>query len=203
MFTRTSHLRLAGGGRADAKINLSSLFSVALLVLLSACPLAWAQDSAVSKEYQLKAALLYSFTKYVDWPPERFSNPDSPIVIGILGKNPFGDELEKIVEGRKVNGHGFLVTPVYSSKQISTVHVLFVAAGEEPRVVGDSMDLIQAPGVLTVGETEQFTVLGGVITFVTVGDKVHFEVNRDAAERGGVNLTPQLLKLSSHGRKKI
>jgi len=111
--------------------------------------------------------------------------------------------LEKVVEGRKLNGRAFLVKPIYSSKDISSVHVLFVSAGEEPRVVGDSMDLIQAPGVLTVGETEQFTVLGGIITFVTAGDKVHFEVSRESAQRGGVNVSPQLIKLSSHGRKKI
>lgn len=203
MFLRTPTLRFPGGGQAGCPVNSSRLLGFVLLCLICTASLAWGEDSSISKEYQLKAALIYSFTKYIDWPPSRFASPDSPLVIGVIGQNPFGDELEKIVEGRRVNGRGFIVKPIYSSKEIASVHVLFVPAGEEPRVVGDSMDLIQAPGVLTVGETEQFTVLGGIITFVTAGDKVHFEVNRESANRGGVSIGQQLLKLSSHGQKKI
>lgn len=203
MFLRTPTLRLGGGGQAGSPVTSRRLLGLILVCAVCAVPLAWAQDSTGSREYQLKAALIYSFTKYIDWPPSRFASPDSPVVIGIIGQNPFGDELERVVEGRKVNGRGFLIKPIYSAKEIASVHVLFVPAGEEPRVVGNTMDLIQAPGVLTVGETDQFTVLGGIITFVTVEDKVHFEVSRDSAERGGVRIGQQLLKLSSHGRKKI
>src|ERR1700694_2609549 len=74
---------------------------VALLgLLVFAGPAVCDADASVSKEYLLKAAFLYNFTKFVEWPPERFANEPSPIVIGVLGRNPFGEELEKIVQGR-------------------------------------------------------------------------------------------------------
>lgn len=184
-------------GRRFLLVLLGVVFSSALVAAEE--PAA----DAVSKEYKLKAALLYTFAKYVQWPSKRFISPDSPLVIGVVGKNPFGDELDKVVKGRKVDGHPVVVKAIAKRAEIPAVHVLFVGAGAEPIVVGDTMDIIQAPGVLTVGETEQFTALGGVITFVTVNDKVNFEVSRPDADRGGLKLTDELLKVSTHGRKKI
>jgi len=205
----TNQTLLSSSGRKSRSWALALLKRPLWFVLLGAlfsAHLARSEETAaagVPKEYKLKAAMLYTFTKYVNWSPKRFPAPDSPIIIGVVGKNPFGDELDKAVAGRKVNGRPVVVKMVSTREEIPSVHLLFVGAGAEPIVVGDTMDLIQAPGILTVGETEQFTLLGGVITFVTVGDKVNFEVSRAAADRGGLKLMDELLKLSSHGKKKI
>src|SRR5262245_37705272 len=90
-------------------------------------------QSPVSKEYQIKAAFLYNFTKFVEWPQERFAGENAPFVIGVLGRNPFGDELEKIVHDRKVNGRTIVIRDFASATEASaasrSLHVLFVAAG--------------------------------------------------------------------------
>lgn len=206
MLTLSLLFRFSGEARIPSSKAVKRHLLFLLLGVACCCNPMWAQEPSaetISKEYKLKAALLYTFAKYVEWPAKRFAAADSPIVIGVVGKNPFGEELDKVVKGRKVNGHPVAVRAVTTPAEIPAVHVLFVAAGAEPIVVGDTMDLIQAPGVLTVGETEQFTLLGGVITFVTVGDKVNFEVSRPAADRGRLKLTEELLKVSTHGRKKI
>jgi len=161
-----------------------------------------ADDSPVSKEYQVKAAFLYSFTKFIEWPPNRFDTPDSPIVIGIFGKNPFGQEFAKLIEKRKVNGRSFVVKLIYSAPEIASVHLLFVPNGEEIRLVEKTLDLIDSPGTLTVGESDQFSALGGGITFVAEEDKVRFRINREATERAGIKVSAQLLKLAVAPKKK-
>src|SRR5688572_15831298 len=115
---------------------------------------------AVSREYQLKAAFLYNFIKFVEWTPDRFDSPNGPIVIGVLGANPFGDQLERAVRDRKVGNRAIHVRQIQSISDARSVELLFVAVGQEPRL-GDNLQDIQNAGVLTVGESSQFASLGG------------------------------------------
>lgn len=158
-------------------------------------------DSPVSKEYQIKAAFLYNFTKFVEWPPQRFETTASPIRIGVLGTNPFGDELELIVRGRKINGRELKIKILESTNEATTVDLLFVTAGEEKRIT-DDMAKIQSAGVLTVGESKQFGELGGIIIFTKVAGKIRFEINQDSAEQAGLKISAQLLKLADGVHKK-
>ena len=153
-------------------------------------------ERVVSKEYQLKAAYLYNFTKFVEWPEQRFRDPASPIVIGVLGRNPFGDELNNIVRDRTVNGHTILVILITTPDDLRAVHLLFVPAGEEPRPEFAAA-LAQRPGVLTAGESGTFLAGGGVITFTQADDKLRFTINLESAERAGLKLSAQLLKLAT------
>lgn len=167
------------------------------LLLLAALLLFTGKGSAeVSKEYQIKAAYLYNFTKFVEWSPQHFKSADSPILIGILRKNPFGDELAKIVQDRKVNGREIRIIILNSIKDANTVQVLFIGQGEEKNFSRDLL-LLQKSGVLTVGETRKFTELGGMITFAVIADKVRFEINQGTAEESGIRISSQLLKLAS------
>jgi hypothetical protein len=166
--------------------------------LLAAC--AWGAEP-VSKEYQLKAAFLYNFTKFVDWPPNRFATTNEPFVIGVLGSNPFGAELAKAVQGRTHNGHAFVVTNLTEISAATNVHLLFVPKGQEPALTGQP-GATQAAAVLTVGESEAFTAAGGIITFTTEADKIRFEVNLSAAEQGGVKISSKLLQLAKVVRPK-
>lgn len=159
---------------------------------------ATAVESKVKKEDKIKAAFLYNFTKFVEWPATRFTGETTPIVIGVLGRNPFGEELEKIVEGRVVNGRPILVKLVNTAEEISTVHLLFVPADEESRLPGAAWRDIP---VIVVGESAGFAALGGTIRFVQADDKVRFEINIAAAERCGVKISAQLQKLATAVRR--
>lgn len=171
----------------------SLVFAVAILVALPG-----RSAEPVTKEYQLKAAFLYNFTKFVDWPTNRLGNQNDPIRIGVLGTNPFGEELAKAVEGRTQNGHPFLVTNLTAATEAAAVHLLFVPRGQEA-----ALEVVAADaGLLTVGESEAFAQQGGVITFTMEAEKIRFEINLDAAEKGGLKISSRLLQLAKVVRHK-
>lgn len=151
-----------------------------------------AAEEAVSKEYQLKAAFLFNFAKYVEWPARSFENGDSPIVIGVLRKNPFGGELEKAVYGRKINGRRIVVVLVASAVAARKMHLLFVGGGQDA-----TLDELKGGAVLTVGESETFAKRGGMITFIQIDDSLRFAINRDSAQQTGLKISSQLQKLAA------
>ncbi len=155
---------------------------------------------AIAKEHQLKAAFLYNFTKFVDWPPQRFAKPEAPIVIAVLGRNPFDDTVQELALDRKVNGRAvkFLRTEVPA--QALGAHLVFIAAGEEPRFA-DAIATLHAGGVLTVGESEHFAAAGGAITFVMEDNKVRFVINLAATQTAQVRVSAQLQKLATRVEK--
>jgi hypothetical protein len=158
-------------------------------------------DSTSAKEYQVKAAFLYNFTKFVEWPPKRFPASDSPIVIGVLGKNPFGTELENAIKDRKVNGRSFAFKTIVAPEEAKAVHLLFIPASEDHRV-REILKQLEEANVLTVGESAAFANAGGMINFLVEGDKARFEINIDAAEQAGLNISAQLQKLAKVVRRK-
>lgn len=182
-----------------------SLFSraaplrAAFAVIAALAGWAAAAQTPVSKEYQIKAAFIYNFTKFIEWPAGCFDEA-TPIVVVVLGKNPFGDELEKIVRGRTVNGHPLVVRYISdldgSQPAPGRFHVLFVAPGREGR-----LKLAAGSGILTIGESDAFAAAGGIITFTVAEDRAHFEINLQAAEASGLKLSAQLLKLASAVRR--
>lgn len=153
-----------------------------------------AEATAISREYQIKAAFLFNFTKFVEWPPKTFPDESSPIVIGVLGRNPFGGELDKIANGRTVNGRAVQVRLISTASEVFGVQVLFVPAGEESRLRASAWR--NAP-VVVVGESNSFAALGGLITFTREADKVRFSINLESADRAGLKISAQLLKLAA------
>jgi hypothetical protein len=149
----------------------------------------------VSREYQLKAAFLYNFAKFVEWPAARFEGADAPIVIGVMVDNPFEDELEKAINGRQAGGRSLVVRRVTSGEEARGVHLLFVPAAQEARFAEWTESLAGA-AVLTVGESGEFSGRGGVIAFVREADKVRFAVNLEAADAHRLKISAQLLKLA-------
>lgn len=166
---------------------------LALAAAVALPTLARAQNA---KEYQVKAAFLYNFTKFVEWAPERFADRARPIVIGLVGPNPFGNELTKIVAGRKANGRDIVVKQLASAAEAGAVHVVFVGAGEDA-AMRSALAALRAAGVLTVSESPHFKAIGGMITFVRESDKVRFEINQHASEQAGLKISAQLLKLAT------
>jgi len=195
---------MPGAGERCATFALIGRWCMLLLLaglLLTDEQVAFSADAPVSKEYQLKAAFLYNFTKFVEWPSHRFAQTNSPIVIGVLGRNPFGDELEKIVKDRKVNGRDILVTNITASAGVKAVHMVFISAGEE-ELWRETLASLRNTAVLTVGESAVFAQTGGMINFTLQADKVRFEINQDPAETAGLKLSAQLLKLATAVNRK-
>jgi hypothetical protein len=182
--------------------NMRSRFGRLVLLRVSAVVAAFlvsgatahASPAAGSKEYQVKAAFLYSFTKFVEWPKETFASAADPIVIGLLGADPFGGELEIVVRGRTVNGRPVEIVQLQNLAEAKRVAVLFVPAGGE--VLFEASHLTLDRSVLTVGETERFAALGGMIVFKNVDDKVRFTINTGESERAGIKISAHLQKLA-------
>ncbi|HEX9048874.1 MAG TPA: YfiR family protein [Verrucomicrobiae bacterium] len=172
------------------------LCSWAVLVIANAT----VAEEPVSKEYQIKAAYLYNFAKFVQWPEERFATGQTPLVIGVFGRNPFGGELQAIARDHKINGRAIVIKPVATVAEARTVHLLFMSAAESNELA-PRLAALDGAGVLTVGESEAFAEDGGMIVFVREADKVRFHINAAAAEHAGLKISAQLLKLSQVARK--
>jgi hypothetical protein len=146
-------------------------------------------------EYQVKAAFLYNFAKFVEWPPQAFRNASAPLAICILGPNPFGRSLEEAVDGKVVEDRKLVVRQFADIRQVNGCHILFVSSPERKSLRAILGDLKES-GVLTVGETEGFTAEGGVISLQLEGDRVRFEINLDAAGRQKLRISSKLLSLA-------
>lgn len=154
-----------------------------------------ASATEASKEYALKAAFLYNFTKFVTWPESCFADGDRPLLIGVVGRNPFGRDLVNAVRSRLVDGRALAVAEVRSLDEAKRVHVLFFPATEDAAVRVLIAALRDKP-VLTVGETKAFREAGGMIAFVVERDKLRFAIDSRSAEEAGLRISSQLLKLA-------
>lgn len=192
-------LRAVATARYAARAGRVAL--VLLGLLLFEPPALAAGETTVSKEYQLKAAFLYNFTKFIEWPPQHFHDARQPITIGVLGRDPFGGELERVVEGRTVNGRAIVVKVLTSASEVLGVDLVFVGAEEEARFA-ESLVARDGVHVVTVGESPRSAALGAVITFTMEADKVRFEINQGGAEKAGLKISAQLLKLATVVRKR-
>jgi hypothetical protein len=184
--------------------------TIAVAIVLQALALLWALPSnagaadgaaaAPGRECEIKAAFLYNFTKFVDWPAATFANADAPIVIGVLGDSPCAQALERLVKDRKVNGRAIVVRRIASGEEAKATQVLFVGLAHEAQFAGLQPAIRLLP-ILTVGESSGFPILGGAIEFVPQGDKIRFEINIDAAEHAGLKISAQLQKLATVVRR--
>jgi YfiR/HmsC-like len=173
---------------------------VALSVSLSWAPgdLAQDRDASDSSEYLIKAGFIFNFAKFVEWPQATFAQPDSPIVIGILGTDPFGTIIDQIVQDKKIGGRGFVVKRLKwgaDPKDLRECKILFVGASERAHI-DELVQIVRGLPILTVGETPGFAERGGVIRLVLEDNRVRFEVNVDAARQAGLTISSRLLTLA-------
>jgi hypothetical protein len=151
------------------------------------------QDAAPS-EYQVKAACIYNFTKFVEWPPEAFSNPSSPFVIGVIGDDPFNGELQRAVQDKDVCGRKFVVRHLRNADEARSCQILFISRSER-KSIGDILAAVSTLPVLTISETDRFVQSGGIINFLLEQNKVRFEINAAAAKKAGLKVSSKLLDL--------
>jgi hypothetical protein len=183
--------------RNDPAWGFNPRLTVALAILLLALGAGSASAAAqgAATEYEVKAAFLYNFAKFVEWPGSTFESPTDPLVLCVFGDDPFGESLDSVVQGEKVGGRRLVVYRTRETSQLRGCHVVFLSQKARERYPG-VLDSLSGTSVLTVGEGEGFLTQGGVIRFVLEENRVRFEINRDAAERNRLKLSSQLLRLA-------
>jgi hypothetical protein len=151
--------------------------------------------AAPAPEYQVKAAFLFNFAKFVDWPAGALARQSSMNVC-VLGEDPFGPILNRTVEGKTVHDRPIRVARVADLSDVAQCHVLFISASEQ-RELPRLLPAIARLGILTVSDSARFVQDGGMIGFTRDDNRVRFEINNDAAERAGLRISSQLLKLAT------
>jgi hypothetical protein len=171
-----------------------------LLPLFS--PPARSAEGSPPSEYRVKAALLLNFVRYSDWPASAFADPGSPYVVGVAGRDPFGEDLEKVFEGQIVKGRKFVLKRVSTEQEMRACHLLFISPSERRRAAELLRKLAGAP-VLTVGESPDFLDHGGTINLLLRNESVRFEINLEPARAGRLKLDANLLgvAVSVRGRQ--
>lgn len=151
-------------------------------------------------EYQVKAAFLYNFAKFVEWPPSAFETSHDPVVICLLGQSRFANALEEAVQRKIVGERPFAVREIASAEPASNCHILFVSSSERKRL-RSIRNLVNGSGTLTVGESTGFAAEGGVVNFKLENGRVRLEINPDAAEHEKLHISSKLLSLAQIVRK--
>lgn len=165
-----------------------------MLLLSAAIPWAFPCDAiaAAASEYEIKAAFIYNFSIYMNWPEP---NIDKPFVIGVIGKDPFGELLDDAMRGKRVDRRKVVVRRFSRLEEIVDSDVLFVASSEAPSLER-ILKILDGVPVLTIAEMDQFAERGGMINLTTDGNRVRFEVNLEAINRAGLKASSQMLRLA-------
>jgi len=144
-------------------------------------------------EYQVKAVFLFNFAQFVDWPANVFPETRTPLVIGVLGEDPFGAYLDETVRGEKVNDRSLVVQRYHRVEEIKACHILFISRSER-----EKLELIFANlkgrNILTVGDAVGFAQRGGMIRFVTEKNRIRLRINLEAAKAAGLTISSKLLR---------
>jgi hypothetical protein len=180
---------------------LTTLTEILFAVIVVAC----ADEHAVAQaqaadEYQVKAAYMYNFAKFVDWPAKTFDSPAQPIVFCVLGQTPLSQPLEEALAGKVVDHRPLIFRPLTDSKQAAKCQVLFIGSpinrdNRDKKPLRQTLDEVKSFNLLTVGEVEDFANEGGVIRFVLDGGRVRLEFNLDAADDAKLRISSKLLSL--------
>lgn len=168
------------------------LVGASLLALLLA-PLALAQTAIT--ERGVKAAFVYKFLGYVEWPAQAFARPDAPIVVGVVGADDIAGEIADIVHGRNVEGHPVDIRRLRAGDSIAGLHVLFIGAAERGRTTA-LVKSAHARGILTITESDDAADQASIINLVVTDGRVRFDVVLEAAERAGIKLSSRLLAVA-------
>jgi hypothetical protein len=147
-------------------------------------------------EYRIKAAMLYNFARFVEWPAAALGDPAAPLAIGVWGDDPFAGALEDAVRGKTAWGRAITVKNWKDIPAGERIHILFVSRSEEKRLAAVLATAESRPW-LTVSDIPRFTASGGVIGFFLEDNKVRFAVNRTAAARAGLTVSSKLLRLAA------
>ncbi len=171
------------------------IFIILMIILFSTHSAAQMGFTIYPSENQVKTKYLYNFARFVDWPDSVFPDAQTPITIGVIGKDPFGIDLNKAVEGKRIDDREFQIRRFDCIENIAYCHILFVGSCDQMSQHQILDQFIDEP-ILTVGDANRFALDGGMINFIEVDQNVRFEINHEATKRAGLILSPRILKMA-------
>ena len=166
--------------------------TMVLLILTAGFELSGQSSAQTVEESRVKAAYLYNFAKFVDWPPGAFQNPDDPAVICVVGDERTSDVLEAAVSGRKANGRPVQARRPRSPEEFKSCHLLFIGFSDKERIA-ELLNRLQRSSVLTVGQSDQFISLGGMINLALRNSTIELEIAPEASTAVGLKISSRLL----------
>ncbi|HKW41966.1 MAG TPA: YfiR family protein [Gemmatimonadales bacterium] len=152
-----------------------------------------AAQTPQAPEYRVKAVFLFNFAQFVDWPPETFPDSQAPVVICILGDDPFGAVLDETVQGETLGGRPFEIRRYRRGDEIKRCHILFISQSESDRLE-EVFSAIKNRPILTVGDGEGFSLRGGMVRFVTDKSRIRLRINLEAAQAAKLTISSKLLR---------
>lgn len=167
--------------------------ALALLVLVLASPALG--GTKVTSEYDLKAAFLFHFAQFVEWPVEALPNKNTPLTIGILGGDPFGKTLDAMVANEAVRGHKLVVRRFREVGETDSCQILFISSSEDGRL-GPILSHLKGRSILTVGEGKGFAQRSGIVGFILSDRRLRLAVNLAAANASRLTISSKLLRQS-------
>lgn len=171
----------------------NSAVKILLIILIFGTISAKAQQFT---EYEVKAAYIFNFTKFIEWPEATFDNNASPYVLGVYGNDPFGSIIKRIIGNRESKGRHWIVKYYNRPQQIKKCHILFITDIKNSEL-NRLIKQIKDQPILTVGdEVNQFCQQGGIINFTPKNSSKRFEINNKAAKNAELTISAKLLMLS-------
>ena len=183
-------------GRIKQRLRQLHAFGLLTCFLLASAHRCFSQTPGY--EYQVKAAFLFNFAKFVEWPNQAFPRADTSFTICLAG-DPFQGAVEQTIEGERLEGRALVVRRVAPGDSVRECHLLYVSQSEArraPEIISAARNL----PILTVGEPDDFINAGGMIRFTESGHRIKFQINPDAAERASLRVSSKLLRLADIAR---
>lgn len=173
--------------------HLLRFLTASCLLFAAAFPFVGPAQSAPASEYEVKAAFLFNFAKFVSWPPGAFPDPNTPLVIGVVGRDPFGSHLDDTVRGERINNRQLVIRRYQSVAEINNCHVLFISRSESDRL--DQIVAALKNRTLLIVTDADGGRGGVIIRFVTEGNRIRFKIDAEAAKAAKLTISSKLLRL--------
>jgi hypothetical protein len=185
--------------RLEARKGKGSRLLLAFCVAFLVSPLLNAHKSSAS-EYEVKAAYLFNFGRFVEWSDKGSVPKDGSFEICVLGQDPFGSALDATLAGTSLKGKSVVAKRISKAQEVNNCRVLYISSSEDSRWK-EILDSLDKSNILTVSDLPHFSQRGGMIQFVLDGSKVRFEINLASAEEAGLSVSSELLKVAANVRR--
>lgn len=191
------HLNIQRCGMTRSTLFAKRAALLCLCVALAAIPMAYAQV----EEYAVKAAFLYKFGLFVEWPESAFSSPASPVDLCIVGQDPFGHSLDTAATGAQINGRSVVVRRYKTVERNISCHILY-AGGSEEQSRAQIIETVNGNHVLTVSDGRKSRSDSGIINFVIADNRVRFDIDDEAAAQNGLIISSKLMSLALNVKRR-
>jgi hypothetical protein len=196
---RRTRPRAPGSHPRWRRLRCAAALVAILSIVFCADPFLRAQQPKAS-EFQVKAAYLYNFGRFVQWPDESGTDRTESFEICVLGADPFGQALDSTLAGGTIGGKSVMAKRISKPQDVNSCRILFISSSEESHLKED-LAALDKTRVLTVSDIPRFSERGGMIGFILEGNRVRFDVNLDSAQGAGLTLSSELLRVATNVRK--